>query len=105
MNNASRDMTDGERVIHTANLENISELEVFERAHRNWYGRDSAVAEMEQAFVAYLYFGETPLWVRHYTRSVLRDGIAAESRGRWTSVFGGALARLTETRLARFLAQ
>ena len=105
MKDGIRDMTDGERVVHTANLEDISEFEVFRRAHLNWYGREADNEALEQEFVQYLYFGATPPWVRHYTRNSLGQGFRAPvSSGRSAGLLG-ALSRLTDTRLGRFLTQ
>jgi len=105
MNDEIRDMTDGERVVHTANLEDISEFEVFRRAHMSWYGREASTEELEQDFVQYLYFGATPPWVRHYTRTVLGQSSQPISHAGRKSGLLNAIVRLTETRLARFLTQ
>ena len=105
MNNEIRDMTDGERVIQTANLQDISEFEVFRRAHLGWYGREAETEELEQEFVQYLYFGATPPWVRHYARTSLDQRVLPARRGGAGAGVWSALSRLTESRLGRFLTQ
>ena len=105
MNNEIRDMTDGERVVHTANLQDTSELQVFQRAHVGWFGREADAGELEQDFVHYLYFGATPHWVRHYTRTILGERIRTTPASTQRFGIASLLARLTETRLARFLTQ
>lgn len=98
-------MTDGERVVHSANMLEISEYEVFRRSFQDWYGRDADVKALEDDFAQYLYFGATPPWVRHYTRNLLDENpnMIAPSAGR--SNISAMLWRFTESRLARFLAQ
>jgi hypothetical protein len=105
MHSESRNMTDGERVVHTANLLEISELEVFRRGYLQWFGTEPEPAALEDEFVRYLYFGETPMWVRHYTRGCLGSAANALPRGRRAGVLGALRAWLTETRLVRFLTQ
>jgi hypothetical protein len=104
MQNEIRDMNDGERVVHTANLLDISEFEVFRRAHLQWYGCEPELEQLEQHFVQYLYFGATAPWVRHYARSILGASSQPIPRSPRSRGLAAALARLVETRLGRFLA-
>ena len=98
-------MTDGERVVHSANLLEISEYEVFRRAHQQWYGVEADLHDLEQHFGRYLYFTATPPWVRHYTRNVLEDGPLPNVVPLHSSRLAGVFSRFTESRLGRFLTQ
>lgn len=105
MRNEIRDMTDSERVVHTANLQEISEFEVFRRGHLKWFGRAPIEEQMESDFVRYLYFGETPPYVRHYARTVLGARADALPPIRRHGALSGLLLWLTESKLVRFLTQ
>ena len=48
----------------------VSEYEVFQRAHESWYG-EGAAGEVERAFSQYLLYAELPVWVRHFVRDRL----------------------------------
>ncbi len=98
-------MTDGERVVHSANLLEISEYEVFRRAFQEWYGSQPDVASLEDDFAQYLYFSATPLWVRHYTRNLLEESPNASAPINRGGSISTMIWRFTETRLARFLVQ
>ena len=98
-------MSDGDRVVHTANLLDVSEFEVFQRAYSDWYGREAETRTLEQEFVRYLYFECTPPWVRYYTRTTLNshpEAIAGRVRRMGMS---GALMRLMDNRVGRYLLQ
>jgi hypothetical protein len=105
MKHELRNMTDGERVIHIANVQEISELEVFHRAHQHWFGEAPQAEQLEQEFVRYLYFGATPHWVRHYCRDVHARSAQPLPGGPANPGILNAIARLTDSRLARFLVQ
>lgn len=49
----------------------VPEVEVFARAHVWWFGRRASGEALERAFVAYMFGGRVPPWVRHYAREVL----------------------------------
>ncbi len=72
MNYAIQDLTDGERVVLSANLLDTSEFEIFRRAHNYWHERVVDDKALEQEFSRYLFSGQAPPWVRHYTRMLLR---------------------------------
>lgn len=106
MHGERRTMTDGERVIHTANLLVISELELFRRSYLEWYGRDAEEEHLEGDFVRYLYFGETPVWVRQFLRKHVGDSVRAGDKvTRGTGMLATALGWLGGTRLVRFLTE
>ena len=98
-------MTDGERVVHSANLLEISEYEVFRRSYQDWYGREADAKALEDDFAQYLYFSATPPWVRHYTRNMLDETPRASLPSARRGSISAMIWRFTETRLARFLAQ
>ncbi len=41
-------------------------------AHRHWFGADPGAKALERVFVAYLFRGEAPMWVRRISRGILR---------------------------------
>lgn len=50
----------------------LGEFELFGLAHRRWFGRAAAPAQLERTFAAYMFHGTVPPWVRHYAREILR---------------------------------
>ena len=97
------EMSDGQRVVLAAEVLEISEFEIFERAYNDWYGQEAELRTLEHEFVQYLYFGSTPPWVRHYTRMLLdqhSERIPTRPRSFGMS---GALLRLMESRVGRYL--
>jgi len=72
MDYAIQDLSDGERVVLSANLLDTSEFEIFRRAHTYWHEREVDDNTLEQEFSQYLHLGQAPPWVRHYTRMLLR---------------------------------
>lgn len=61
-------------VLETAALLDTTEIEVFRKAYASWHGRSGAEREVEEAFVAYMFAEQVPLWVRHFTRPVVAIG-------------------------------
>ncbi len=47
-----------------------SEYEVFRRAYLDWYEQPAPDRRLVYHFVRYLFYQETPVWVRHYVRQV-----------------------------------
>ncbi len=72
MDYAIQDLSDGERVVLSANLLDTSEFEIFRRAHTYWHECEVDDQALEQEFSQYLHLGQAPPWVRHYTRMLLR---------------------------------
>lgn len=64
---------DVQAVLDAAAVLEITEFDVFELAHRDWYGRPAATRTTERWFAAYMFGGEVPPWVRQFTRRVLTD--------------------------------
>ena len=62
---------DGATVQDAAGQLDVSEFEIFRLAHRAWFGHDSDEKSLEHVFVAYMYYGKVPLWVRHLCRDVM----------------------------------
>ncbi len=103
MRQQAQQISDGDRVMHAAALLEISEYEIFQRAYNDWYGQEADLRTLEHEFVQYLYFGTAPPWVRHYTRMLLDqhgEPVAVPARGLGVS---GALLRLMDSRVGRFL--
>lgn len=62
---------DGPTVQDAAGQLDVSEFEIFRLAHRAWFGNDGNEKSLEYVFVAYMYYGKVPLWVRHLCRDVM----------------------------------
>lgn len=60
-----------DQVIAAAGRLEISERDLFLLAHCRWFGQEPGAAELKRLFAAYMFRGEVPAWVRHYTRDVL----------------------------------
>ena len=98
-------MSDGDRVVYAAKVLDVSEFELFERAYSDWYGREPETLTIEHEFVQYLYFGAAPPWVRHYARMTLDAHPQAVDRTHRRLGMGGALLRLMDSRVGRYLLQ
>jgi len=59
-------------VLDTAAALDVTEFRVFELAYTGWFGRSAHPDELERYFVPYMFDGIVPLWVRQFTRDVLR---------------------------------
>lgn len=56
----------------TARVLATSETRLFELAYQEWHGRAVQKRELERAFLAYLFDGRVPCWVRAFTRQTLQ---------------------------------
>ena len=56
----------------TASVHQVTKFRIFELAYAEWHGAPASEAVIEAYFVAYLFDGEVPCWVRAYTRKTLR---------------------------------
>ena len=104
MQQANQGMTDGERVLRLANELEMSEFDIFRRAYNDWYGREVETSSLEKDFAQYMYFGSTPLWVRHYTRMAL-DAPRTPAQGIRPGALVTAMSWLLGSRLGRYLLQ
>ncbi len=65
---------DGTRlVLDAANRLQIKEFDLFDLAHRWWFGRRAQPEALERVFVAYMFSRAVPPWVRHFAREILRE--------------------------------
>ena len=55
----------------TAKVLVTSELRIFELAYQDWHGQPPQQRELDRAFADYLFEGNTPCWVRAFTRNTL----------------------------------
>jgi hypothetical protein len=62
--------SDAQAVIKTASLLQISEFEVFQLAHKRWFGYLAENREIDRLFSRYLINASVPLWVRAFTRLI-----------------------------------
>ena len=51
----------------------VKEFDLFELAHRWWFGRRADPRVLERVFAAYMFAGAVPPWARHYAREILRE--------------------------------
>jgi hypothetical protein len=51
---------------------NVREIILFRLAFARWFGRDASEKELERPFMHYLFAQQAPMWVRQFTREVLR---------------------------------
>jgi hypothetical protein len=65
-------MPDYDAICLTARILRVQETRLFELAYQEWYGRMPQQCELEHAFLAYIFSGEVPCWVRAFTRSTLQ---------------------------------
>ena len=68
---------DKKAVLRTAERLGISEFQVFSAAYHAWFQEHAPVASLERHFVAYLFDGCVPFWVRHFTRSTTMESATA----------------------------
>ena len=59
-------------VVAAADALGVREFRLFTIAYARWFGRAASDAVIERPFMRYLYTAEAPLWVRQFTREVLR---------------------------------
>lgn len=64
-----------------AHLE-IREIDVFQLAHRWWFGREPRTRALEQTFAAYMFRGQVPHWARHFAREALAAGPIDEAQAK-----------------------
>ena len=62
------DETDAGQVVYTASVLNVSEFRLFELAYQDWFGKTGAETSLEAAYMAYVVYGTSPIWVRNYVR-------------------------------------
>lgn len=82
-------------VLDAAAALGIREFDLFKQADRWWHGRDRPEKSLERIFVAYMFSGVAPAWVRQYCREVL----AEQAAGRLDPArFGAPLGRSARNR-------
>jgi hypothetical protein len=59
-------------VLETAALLDTTEFDLFGLAYRDWYAQSASSTEIESFFVSYMFAEKVPMWVRQYTRKILR---------------------------------
>jgi len=59
-------------VLETAALLDTTEFNLFGLAYREWYAQPASPKEIESFFVSYMFAEKVPMWVRNYTRKILR---------------------------------
>lgn len=59
-------------VVSACEALNIREIKLFRLAFARWFGRDANERELERPFMHYLFAHQAPMWVRQFTRDVLR---------------------------------
>lgn len=64
---------DSKLVLQAAAQLDISEFRLFELAYCHWYGRAQNRRSLEWDFEGYMFYGQVPHWVRHFSREVLRE--------------------------------
>lgn len=62
-----------DQVLIAAAMLDIGEHELFAHAYKHWHGRKASDAELERAFLAYMFLGRVPHWVRGYCRQILNQ--------------------------------
>ncbi len=70
--------TDIEDVLSAAATLDIAEVQLFREAYRKWFGARIGEDALDRCFVAYMFAGVVPHWVRDYARQVLQH--AADHR-------------------------
>ena len=68
--NCSREPSDLDDVIRSAEVLSISEYDFFHLAFRRWSGRELEDKALERFFVNYMFHQAVPHWVRHLARDV-----------------------------------
>lgn len=59
-------------ILHTAALLDITEYLVFKLAYKDWFGERATDERVEPHFVKYMFQEIVPIWVRQYTRKVIK---------------------------------
>lgn len=65
--------TDIEDVLAAAAALDIAEVQLFREAYRKWFGAGIGEEALDRYFVAYMFAGVVPHWVRDYARQVLHN--------------------------------
>lgn len=79
-----------DQVRTAAAMLDIGEHELFAHAFEHWHGRKPGDRELERAFLAYMFLGRVPYWVRGYCREILTQA----SRNDLDPISFGVLPRL-----------
>ena len=72
----SDDNEDIARIHHVTSRLRITEFELFQRAHLDWFGHAAEEKALERVYVAYMFSQAVPHWVRHFCRRFLLDTTA-----------------------------
>ena len=67
---------DVDNVLKAAALLDTSEINVFRIAYGRWFGDRPAVGLVEKAFVRYMFRDHVPVWVRDFTRQIVRRSLS-----------------------------
>ena len=59
-------------VVSACDALNVREINLFRLAFARWFGREASESELERSFMHYLFAQQAPMWVRQFTREVLR---------------------------------
>jgi len=65
-------LSDTNAIGFATRLLGTTEYRLFELAFQEWYGQIPQQCELERAFLAYIFSGEVPCWVRAYTRNTMQ---------------------------------
>ena len=84
-------------LLHVTALLDTTEFQVFKLAREDWVGKRVDEAVVEPYFVAYMFKGVVPSWVRHYNRKVLE----IEARNELNPRTLGVHHRLASKRMRR----
>ncbi len=71
MNDATPAWGDDRGVPVAAGRLGITEFELFCAAYESWFARAASQHRIEKYFVQYLFYGDVPYWVRHFTRGTV----------------------------------
>lgn len=63
--------TDIDNVLAAAAVLDIAEVQLFRKAYHKWFGSRIGEESLDRYFVAYMFAGVVPHWVRDYARQVL----------------------------------
>ena len=69
----SDDNVDISRIHHVTSRLRITEFELFQRAHHEWFGHAAEEKALDRVYVAYMFNQTVPPWVRHFCRRFLDD--------------------------------
>lgn len=59
-------------IIAACNCLDVGEYQLFELAHRDWYGEGANIKKLTRCFANYLNGQPAPFWVYHYARKILK---------------------------------